>query len=741
MGLPLPELFLGAAPRPAVRAICRVFLLAAALAAFAPAVLPAQARGRPSVAAVESLLTSGSFESARAAATRLTRESPSDARSFDLLGAALLGGSPPRLLLAADAFREAVRLAPGDTVAWAGLADAGLRLGGADGEAMAREALERLLELNPAAVRAWDDWLKLYRSRVYRERMRRRLEPMASEPRVAVRLGQLLIEEERYAAADSVLDVVLAADSENAAALALRAQSAFEAGDAAAGVQYYESALRRARGDPEALWRQVVGIASPQELRAWAAGPADPERFLRAFWARRSANLFEPAASRVAEHFRRLRVARSRWALLHPLAGYQRLPRSRALNAGSSPGEEIFYQRCEARQFPGGRTSVADAARAFGLSGGALSSDAVPMPGVLSLDPQAFFGSSAMLGQFNGSVEDLDSAAATLGYSLRTGLDDRGLVYLRFGEPVRKMVGPPNAEDPFCAIPDLELWEYPDVGTVRFFRPSAVSVIGAGVSGRQTGDMVLRPMNDEQFETATEAMTRDATSVAAPLSFGAWFAQLRAADPRLTEVVVVTTRGAIAAELVPEDGAPGGVGESTNGVVALTSAAGRATLLVHARVGDSLGRQALPMRVRSFRRLAVSDLLIARPWGDTLVTRGAVLENLSRTLEFEVGANIRVAAEIYGLPASAGGQVGYRAVYQVVRSDDPARDLLRDSLTGATALAFERQRRSQGGVATEWLDVVTDPLPPGRYVLRLDLFVGDLRFGRAQASFRIVKRE
>jgi hypothetical protein len=132
-------------------------------------------------------------------------------------------------------------------------------------------------------------------------------------------------------------------------------------------------------------------------------------------------------------------------------------------------------------------------------------------------------------------------------------------------------------------------------------------------------------------------------------------------------------------------------------------------------------------------------MLVARPWGDTIVTRAELLASLSRDLTFEVGARIRVAVEIYFLRPTPDGQVGYRAVYLVARSDQPTREMRRDGLAGATVLSFEQQRRSTGDVTVEWVDIDTDRLDPGRYVLRLDLSAGGRHFGRAQAAITLVE--
>lgn len=730
-----------------MRACSPAVFVAGALLTGLWAPLRAQGRERLSASAVESLLTTGAIERARVAAARLTQDRPDDPRRFNLLGAALLAGPSPGLRGAIRAYRRALSLSARDTTAWRGIADAALRLGGTNGERLAHEALEELLALAPARAREWDDWLLLYRSGRDRERMRRVLGPGQSDPGVAVRIAQLLVEDERYATADSVLDGLLGADSTNVDALALRAQSAFEAGDDSTGFSLYESALRHARGNPAPLWRQAIGIATPEELRAWAAGPGDPEGFLRAFWARRRTNLFESVNYRIAEHFHRLRIARRQWPLTYPLSSYQQRQRGRWLNASPSAGEEIFFQRCEVRQFVGRPGNARDAGRAMAMPELILpsvlderTSDVVPMPGVLSLPAGLERGVLAQLVHFGRTLLDLDTTAVAVGYNRRTGLDDRGLVYLRFGKPVRRRVGAPNTEDPFCAIPDLELWDYEGLGTVRFFRPTAVSVIGAEESERQTGDVVLRPMNEPQFAAMAVAVTEDATSVPAPLSFGTWFAQLRATDSALTDVVVATSRGAVAAELVPEAGLPRRTNPSPEGVVVVQGRVGRATLLVHSQISDSLGRQSFPLTVRPLRPgPAVSDLLVAHPWGDTVVTRGALLANLSRDLAFAVGTRIRVAAEIYALRPSPEGQVQYRAVYRVVRSDQPRREMRRDSLSGATILSFELQRRPRGDVTVEWVDIDTGRLEPGRYVVRLDLSADGRHFGRAQAAITVVE--
>src|SRR5256886_14079945 len=124
------------------------------------------------------------------------------------------------------------------------------------------------------------------------------------------------------------------------------------------------------------LWRQVVGIATPSELRAWWAGvpPEAKGTWLESFWARRNPNLFASTNHRIVEHFSRLRYARKHYPLLHPLVSYHRSSVARTLNLEPAQGEREFHLRCEVFKalppyYSGGRvplpgvSSVRDRAR------------------------------------------------------------------------------------------------------------------------------------------------------------------------------------------------------------------------------------------------------------------------------------------------------------------------------------------------------------------------------------------
>jgi len=700
----------------------------------------------------ESALARGDFDRAVKLARDYTSHHPGDWRGWFVQGRATLargGTGNTHRVAAIIAFRHATWLAPERAEVWDGYGRAGLELGNADGELILHEAYQRVLAIDPLYANAWENWLKAYRNRSDRERMRRILARHDSIPAVRARVAQLLIEDEQYAAADAVLDSLLELDPEHPGWLALRAESALEAGDTAVGTAFYDRALENAdRDGGEVLWEQAIGIATPGEIRAWEAGipPSARFGFLRSFWARRNPDLFRDLNQRIAEHFARLRAARKQFPSTFPLAGYKTRQLQRTLGARPTAGEGLFYQRCEARQFPTGPARAADVARMSPEVESLLYDPAIEAtwrnsvlpPGELYVDPKV---AGVLDMPYARDLRDVDTTAAAIGYNLRTGLDDRGLTYLRFGAPRRRTIGSLNSVDPFCQLPDLERWEYEDIGIVRFFRPEAVNV-GAAAPSASTGELVFRPMSDRQFEAMEAVLTRNATSVPAPLSFGVWLAQFAGAETGMTDLVVVTTRGAVAAQLTAAAAVAGPPLGDTTGLVVLQAAPGWYSLMADARVGDTLGRQGLTVSVHALGRdWGTSDFLLAAAWPDTLITRSAMLGRVQRDLIFGTGATLRAYAEIYGLHPRD-GRVEYRASYQIYRTSDVARDALREDLPGGVELSFTRSRPSTGGPVAEWLDITPAQVPPGRYLLRLEVMEprGLQVIGRAQIGFEIHSR-
>ena len=696
--------------------------------------------------ALSSAFQADSIQQAIKLAERQTQRAPRDPQGFVALGDAYARRMPDGRFRAIEAYRTAARLAPDDPLPPYRIARMGLWLGGDDGERIAREGLERVISLDPFYEDAWELWLTVYRNAGTRRKMVGRLAPHRAVPQVQVRMAQLLLEEEDYAAADQLLDSALATDSTRPGWLALRAQSAFEAGDTAAGSSYYRRALAHAKIDStDVLWHQAIGIASPAEVRAWPG--VDPESkavWLQSFWARRNPNLFAGVNARIAEHFTRLRYARKNFPLLHPLVSYHRNALARALNLEPSIGERAFNMRCEVFkelppswglhvQLPGvssreevSRTSMGGLSHLTpeeleDVKAAVRTATKIPprLQRMIGGDPSAAFSPTIYVA-LGFDLREVDSTAARVGYNLSTGLDDRGLMYLRFGPPGKLVLGGDNSADPQCASNELERWRYAEWGEVRFSRPSAFS---KGL--RTTPEMVFRPMNERQFEAMKLGLTRDATSQTAPLEFGVWTAQFRnALDPGLGDVVVVTTRGEIAAALVADTARSQNVEQGTSGQVTISAPPARYALLVNARDADTLGRQTLSLRMRAFGNgPAISDLLIGSPWNSENVDRHTMLDHLRRDLTFRSGESVRVFAELYGLRDSPAG-IAYRATYRLLKTDNPARDIARDDWRQLGALTFEFDRAGPGVGKTGQIEtLVVEPryLERGTYLLRLEV--------------------
>lgn len=715
----------------------------------------------PLQAAAESL-AAGHVKAAIALAQHYTWDHPRDARGFLALGDAYAARLPTGRFRAIDNYRRARSLSPGDPEPPYRIAQMALRLGGDDGERTMRENLDRVLAMDPEYKNAWGEWLLAYRNAGGRARMIERLRSFEARPGVRLRIAQLYIESEEYGAAGALLDSVLATDPTDPAALALRAQEAFEDGDTLTGFRFYRRALALAAADStDMLWRQLIGIATPAEIIAWRAGvaPTDKGRWLERFWARRNPDLFSGVNHRVSEHFARLRYARRHYPLLHPMVLFQRSGVGRDINLEPSTAEREFYTRCELRQaqepWAGNvnfvpQPGVGSPTELARVSGGAfahltrkelgdfqhmLRMHPTEYKALLESDPFVFV--ATYYAPLNMDLRDVDSVAARIGYNLATGLDDRGVMYLRFGSPDRMVYGGDNSLDPMCSSTEVERWHYPGLGVVRFAKPAAFSE-----GARNVSEMVFRSMNERQFAVMDQGLTRDASSLPAPLEFGVWMAQFRdTMDAGRTDVVIVTTRGEVAATLVGQSGGPRGVSTSASGRLTLTAAPGTYTLLTDGRMTDTLGRQEFHATLRAFDTLpSLSDLLLAPAWPEQVTDRPTMVAHVARDLTFPVGTVVRCYAEVYGLGA-AGGVVRYHAAYQLLRSDHPERDIQLAEWPEATRIEFDREATSEPGrPVPEVLDIDPRKLPAGRYLLRLSVRDLQTRVDAGRAAIAFVVR-
>lgn len=695
-----------------------------------------QAQAPAQLSAVADSVHAGRVDAAIDLAQHYVWSHPKDPAGFLALGDAWASKTPMGGLQALQNYRLARALEPKDPDPPYRMAQLALRLGGADGERILRESLERVLSLDPLYGNAWREWLLTYRNAGGRGDMIKRLRPFAANPAVQARLAQLEIENESYAEADSLLNAAIAADSGNPDWLALRAQSALEHGDTAVGFATYERALAHAdRDTSDALWRQIVGIATPAEYVAWKAGiaPGQKGAWIESFWARRNPDLFAGVNLRIAEHFTRLRYARKHYPLLYPLARFERSAAERGSYEQPTDSERAVHLQCEVYQgvTKGSKMDLTPwwltdrFTKAGGVRG--IMEDAPIAAGSVKDLASAF--DNDVFAPLNLDLRSVDTVAARVGYNLETGLDDRGVMYVRFGPPGRILIGGDNSSDRDCFKTDLERWRYAGLGEVRFDRP------GIGIP-----EEVFRPMNPDQYAMMVTGLTKDASAVPGPLQFGVWFAQFRdSLNLRLTDFVVVTTRGELAATLVGTEGGDRGLRTSTSGYVTIHDRPGPYALLTDARLADTLGRQSFGATLRAWESLpALSDLLLGEAWTGEERGRNAALAHLRRDLTFPVGAVVRTYAEVYGLAASA-GVIRYHASYQLLKTGNVERDLARAEWPDAVSFEFDRQvPGANAPFVPEALDIDPQRLPAGRYLLRLVVRDGTgSAVGRATIAFEV----
>lgn len=552
----------------------------------------------------------------------------------------------------------------------------GLRLAGDDGEAIARRGLECAIARDPDYRDAWALWSMLYRGDRDRSRMAETLGRHAGSAALDLRRAALLVELRRYDAAAPLLDSLTREGPDDPAPRAWLARALFEQGRDREAGGIYEEALQRARADTgDVLWHQVRSITTPDEREAYPrAGASGREAMLRLFWARRNPDLAAPLNPRIGEHFRRLADARRRFALLHPQARYHHSRARRTVlgGLGIPPGIDLETIRSDMAGIRQPR--VADQAVAAGVGG--------------RLDEP---------GEETANLED--------------GLDDRGRVLVRYGEPDERYVWSADAETWRYQGPDGEY-------QVTFARRTADG----------GGDEVVTPVVAGEFAAARYLLSSDRPTLTATLRFSFWPAAFRSAAGHATELVLFPDRVRATAALFDSAGRELARDSATGRPLHLVAPPGRYLLALDAeRVGDAgrfRGAMSLPRYAAD--SLSVSGLLITS--GHVAPLRPALEAAAPAGLRLPAQRPLRVYAEVYGL-ASAAGATRYDAVYRFERTGG---GFLRLRAAGrVTIVAFSREGAPADPVVET---LVIDPgrLPRGHY--RLTLQVHDPVRGARAAS-------
>ncbi|MDH3456925.1 MAG: hypothetical protein OER90_08790 [Gemmatimonadota bacterium] len=609
----------------------------------------------------EALLVAGQLKEARSLLEQHLRGRRDDARALTLLGRVYLEWPVVGRWRALGLLRDAAAAAPQDPDPWYWRIHVGKFLGSADGEALMRSGIRGVLLRDPEYRDVWAFWDEVYHNPRHLLQIARLLERHAGHPKARLRRALLLTEAGEYEAAESQLASLVTAGHVNGTVFAVRAQAALEAGHIEQGLRHYEAALAQAASDSLGiLWRQVAAIAWPYEDSLYAASrPAEREAFFRAFWARREPDLFTQANDRIIEHFARLRHAGARYRLLHPQSRFHYSVERRALMG--SERQRVFE-------------ALLDLEAVSGILPGRSRFDAEIQAAGLGVD-----------------VRDIPEPDSLTRYR-RYGFDGRGLIYLRFGEPARRLVD---------LAADVEAWDY-DVagarGRIVFARASA----GSG------GDMIFYPTGKAELHNTLVMLERDDTSLRADLDVQAWAAFFRGPEPgaELVYVGVNADTSAAAAwdtgwtEVQRVEGAAPHV---------LQLGPGPYQLGLDTRRGERRGRLrgeiAVPNHWRG--RLTLSSLLIGVT-ADTAFDRDEVARNMPGDRRFPAGSPLAVYAEIYGLSVDRVRMSHFTVQYAFEPVD--GRQLF--------SLSFERSVAG-ADVVRERVTVQPDRLPPGRYRLRL----------------------
>jgi tetratricopeptide (TPR) repeat protein len=638
-----------------------------------------QVAARPQLARAESLLGAGRLQPALQLAEQAARAHLDDPATLILLGRIRLAWPVFGRFQADSLFTRAGALDSFNPEPFYYRGQVGLRLGGDDGEEIARRGLVRVLELNPEYRDAWALWSTLYRGESERHEAVDALARHVGDSNADLWRAGLLVELGMYDPADSLLESLALAHPADPAPRAWLARSLFEQRRDREAGPVYDAAVEHAAADTgDVLWRQVRSIATPRERQAYvAAGSEGREAFFRLFWARRNPDLRATVNGRIGEHFRRMAVAQQYFALLHPQSRYHhsRLRRTVLGGVGAPPGVDLAQL---ATDIAGTRQArVADTAVTAGLA-----------PRLDSAD------------QETPNLED--------------GLDDRGRILVRYGTPQERYVWNGDAETWRYSLPEGYL-------QVTFARRTEDG----------GGDQVVTPVVAGEAEAARYLLATDRPSLNATLRFSFWPASFRRAVGRLTDLVLFPDSAGATAVLFDAAGREAARDSATGRALHLTAAPGQYVLALDAERGGRLGRfrGTIALPPYGWDSLAVSGLLVAS--GEVAAARPALEAAAPAGLQLPAQRPFRVFAEVYGL-AAAGGALRYDAVYRFERTGSFL-GLTRHHLT---TVSFRREL-APADPAVETLVIDPGRFARGHYRLTLEVHdrVSDMRAASAILEF------
>jgi hypothetical protein len=295
------------------------------------------------------------------------------------------------------------------------------------------------------------------------------------------------------------------------------------------------------------------------------------------------------------------------------------------------------------------------------------------------------------------------------------GLDDRGRIYVRYGEPHQRLVWSGDAETWRYSLPE-------GLMQVTFVRRTA----GMGLGG----DLVVTPVVAGELAAARYLLATDRPTLEdRGLAFSFWPAAFLAGDPGLTELVLFPDSLRATAVLFDAAGREVVRDTATGRALRLVARPGRYVLALDGTLGERTGRYRGPVALPGFDRdsLAVSSILVAR--GDVAARRTDMEAGAPAGLRLSDEEPMRLLAEVYGL-SSRDGAARYEATYRFERETRGWFGLGGRRVTVST-ISFTREQPAALRVVES---LVIDPgrLPRGRY--RAHLLIADGLSGTRAAS-------